>query len=97
MYVLTSVLVSPQEMELWRLKHPNESFSEWVRRQVSIDVNQLKTPELSYTEAWEAQAEQEKPDSITCPKGPLAGLIVTALECDGCTLKPCSKSLSKLD
>ena len=38
MKVQKTILVDAQEMELWRLKHPRESFSAWVRYCIQLDV-----------------------------------------------------------
>ena len=33
-----TIVVDTKDMHLWHLKHPHESFSEWVRNCVRLDV-----------------------------------------------------------
>ena len=38
MKVQKTILVDAEEIKLWQLKHPNESFSAWVRHCIKLDV-----------------------------------------------------------
>ena len=85
MYVQTTILISPQEMEQWRMEHPNESFSAWVRQQMRKDS---PTSHQTYEQAWLDQKPPEQSDVCTRYHR-FKGLKVTSADCISCPIETC--------